>query len=300
MTRRLLLVLLVVVWPALVWAQPQLRSGVKGSKTSGVITSTDVDANTRALDVSIEKSVAISIAGIVTITGALTDAELRATPVPISGTVSISGTVPVSGTFWQATQPISAASLPLPAGAATEATLATLLKPADTLTAVGSITNPVAVTGTFWQATQPVSLATAPTTPVTGTFWQTTQPVSGTFWQATQPVSGTFWQATQPVTLASTTLTSTVQPTGLTSLATGQQAVTASATALPSSAGKLVCVKVKDGGTQTIYYGPSGVTTGTGQELLPGEGMCRPSDNANRFFVIAGGTGSTVAWEVWN
>jgi hypothetical protein len=31
--------------------------------------------------------------------------------------------IPVSGTFWQATQPISAAALPLPAGAATEATL---------------------------------------------------------------------------------------------------------------------------------------------------------------------------------
>ena len=31
--------------------------------------------------------------------------------------------VPVSGTFWQATQPVSAAALPLPSGAATEATL---------------------------------------------------------------------------------------------------------------------------------------------------------------------------------
>lgn len=39
----------------------------------------------------------------------LTDAQLRATAVP------------VSGTFWQATQPISAAALPLPDGAATSA-----------------------------------------------------------------------------------------------------------------------------------------------------------------------------------
>jgi len=52
--------------------------------------------------------------------------------VPVSGTVSVSGTIPVSGTFWQATQPVSiagtvavsAASLPLPTGAATETTLA--------------------------------------------------------------------------------------------------------------------------------------------------------------------------------
>ena len=45
------------------------------------------------------------------VSGPLTDAELRATAVP------------VSGTFFQATQPVSAASLPLPTGAATETTL---------------------------------------------------------------------------------------------------------------------------------------------------------------------------------
>jgi hypothetical protein len=75
----------------------------------------------------------------------LTDAELRATPVPVSGTfwqatqpVSFSWAgltdaelratpVPVSGTFWQATQPVSAASLPLPAGAATAALQSTMI-----------------------------------------------------------------------------------------------------------------------------------------------------------------------------
>jgi hypothetical protein len=44
----------------------------------------------------------------------LTDEALRASPVP------------VSGTFYPATQPVSAAALPLPAGAATEATVAAL------------------------------------------------------------------------------------------------------------------------------------------------------------------------------
>src|SRR6202041_3532145 len=33
--------------------------------------------------------------------------------------------IPVTGTFWQATQPVSAASLPLPTGAATAANQAT-------------------------------------------------------------------------------------------------------------------------------------------------------------------------------
>jgi hypothetical protein len=74
--------------------------------------------------------------------------------ITVSGSVSVSNfpaTQAVTGTFWQATQPVSIATMP---------------------------TTPV--TGTFWQATQPVSIATMPTTPVTGTFWQATQPVSGT------------------------------------------------------------------------------------------------------------------------
>lgn len=60
----------------------------------------------------------------------LTDAQLRASAVPVSGPLTDtqlrSTAVPVSGTFWQTTQPVSADSLPLPTGAATEATLATL------------------------------------------------------------------------------------------------------------------------------------------------------------------------------
>ena len=64
-------------------------------------------------------------------TTALTDAQLRATAVP------------VSGTFYQATQPVSAASLPLPAGAATETTLAALQTLMSTLSAsVGNHNSP--------------------------------------------------------------------------------------------------------------------------------------------------------------
>ena len=60
------------------------------------------------------------------VSGPLTDAQLRAAAVPVSGTLSISGAVAVTGTFWQATQPISAVTLPLPSGAATETTLAAI------------------------------------------------------------------------------------------------------------------------------------------------------------------------------
>jgi len=129
--------------------------------------------------------------------GGLTDTELRAAPLA------------VTGTFYQATQPISG-------------TVAVSNFPA---------TQPVSgsVTVSNFPATQPVSIATMPSTPVTGPLTDaqlraTAVPVSGTFFQATQPVSGTvtatgpltdtqlrasavpvsgtFFQATQPVSLA--------------------------------------------------------------------------------------------------
>lgn len=49
----------------------------------------------------------VGVTGSVAVTGPLTDTQLRASAVP------------VSGTFWQATQPVSASALPLPAGAST-------------------------------------------------------------------------------------------------------------------------------------------------------------------------------------
>jgi hypothetical protein len=80
--------------------------------------------------------------------GGLTNTELRVTPVPVSGTITVANptaqgltdtelratalpvsiasmpSTPVTGTFYQATQPVSAVSLPLPTGATTETTLA--------------------------------------------------------------------------------------------------------------------------------------------------------------------------------
>ena len=74
------------------------------------------------------------------VTGPLTDTQIRATALPVSGTFfpatqPVSGpltdtelravAVPVSGSFFQATQPVSVAALPLPSGAATSANQAT-------------------------------------------------------------------------------------------------------------------------------------------------------------------------------
>lgn len=118
------------------------------------------------------------------VTGPLTDAQLRASPVPISGSLTISGGL--TDTQLRASAvPISLASLPA---------LATGGNVIGAVTQSGTwnvgVTGSVAVTGSFFQATQPVSIASMPSTPVTGTFWQATQPVSGTV--TANAGSGTF------------------------------------------------------------------------------------------------------------
>lgn len=136
--------------------------------------------------------------------GGLTNAELRASPVPVS----------VSGVATAANQTSGNSSLSSIDGKVPALVSGRL--PVD-----GSgVTQPVS--GTFWQATQPVSgpltdvQLRATAVPVSGTFWPTTQPISGSVsitgtaavsgpltdaeLRATAvPVSGTFWQATQPI-----------------------------------------------------------------------------------------------------
>lgn len=86
-----------------------------------------------------------------TVTGPLTDTQLRATAVPVSG--------PLTDTQLRASAvPVTNLTLPLPTGAATEATLLTRTKPADQQHVVID-TNPVPVSGTFYQATQPTTNA---------------------------------------------------------------------------------------------------------------------------------------------
>lgn len=93
----------------------------------------------------------------------LTDAQLRATPIPVSGTVAVSNL--------PATQPVSAASLPLPTGAASEATLAAL-NTKVTAVNTGAVTISSAlpaganaigsVSVSNFPATQPISAAALP------------------------------------------------------------------------------------------------------------------------------------------
>jgi hypothetical protein len=125
---------------------------------------------------------------------------------PVSGAVSVSGPVAVTGTFWQATQPVSAASLPLPTGAATSAkqdaqtALLTTIdsKLAGTINVAivsgggggtggdASAANQVIQTGHLAAIEAAVEgvLAVAGTVSVSGPV-----AVTGTFYPATQPVS---------------------------------------------------------------------------------------------------------------
>lgn len=114
-----------------------LATSAKGTTAAGSPTSENTDANTQSLHTKI-----------------------------------VNTSIPVTGTFFQATQPISAAALPLPTGASTETTLAALngkfsalgqgTMAASTPVVIASNQSAVPVSGTFFQTTQPVSIATLP------------------------------------------------------------------------------------------------------------------------------------------
>lgn len=82
------------------------------------------------------------------------------TKLPSQGQAVMAASTPVVIASNQTTLPISAATLPLPTGAATSANQTTANA---SLSSIDSkLTSPLAVTGTFFQATQPVSAATLP------------------------------------------------------------------------------------------------------------------------------------------
>ena len=127
-------------------------------------------------------------------------------PIPIS---DAGGSITVDGTFWQATQPVSAASLPLPTGAATAAK-----QPALGIAGTAS-TDVITVQGIAGGVAQPVTIATLPAL-ATGT--NTIGAISNTSFAATQ--SGT-WNITNisgTVSLPTGASTSALQTTGNTSL----------------------------------------------------------------------------------
>jgi hypothetical protein len=167
------------------------------------------------------------------------------------------GTFPVTGTFFQSTQPVSAVSLPLPAGAATQTTLASLLTALGTPFQAGA-----SIGNTSFAATQATAANLNATVVGTGTFAVQASIASASAWGVNTLGSTTSGQSgqlalgavttaaptyvtaqtnalslttggllrvdgsgvTQPVSLASTTITGTVAVTqsGSWSLAANQ------------------------------------------------------------------------------
>lgn len=134
------------------------------------------------------------------------------------------GPLSVTGTFYQSTQPVSAATWPLPTGSSTAA-----LQTSGnaSLTSIDSKTPSLGQKS--MANSSPVVLATDQSAlPVTGTFFQATQPVSGTIsvsnLPSTQAVSGTVNIGNLPTTQAvSGTVTANVtfpatQPVSIASL----------------------------------------------------------------------------------
>lgn len=192
--------------------------------------------------------------------------------VTASGSVAITGSVAVTGTFWQATQPVSAASLPLPTGAATAAKQPALgtagSASADVLSVqgvAGGTAQPVS--GTFWQATQPVSLASLPAL-ATGSnvigavtqsgSWTTT--VSGSV-----AVTGTFFQATQPVSIASSVTVAQATGSNLHAVLDASSAVIGHVINDASSA--VIGHVISDTGSTTAVTGNVTVVQPTGTNL---------------------------------
>ena len=252
--------------------------------------------------------------GQVTVTGGLTDVQLRASAITVGGTVtvwnsltisslpalsagtaqigsvtaSISGTVPVSGTFFQGTQPVSLTTLPaLVAGTAQ----------------IGSVTASIS----NFPATQAVSLTTLPAL-VAGTaqIGSVTASISGTV-----PVSGTFFQATQPASLASlpalaagtaqigsvTASISGTVPISISSVTVGNSVTIGS---LPAISGTVTANTFAVQGTAVTT---SNFTRTTASTVLANYNATREvltifNEGAGNLHICAGATCTTIAYQV--
>lgn len=87
-------------------------------------------------------------------------------------------------------------------------------------------------------------------------------------------------------------------------LATGQQAVTATAQPLAANAGVTpgqgfqVLLHALKANSASVFYGPSDVTTATGAELAPGQTDVLRLSSTALIYVVAAATGSSVTWSV--
>jgi hypothetical protein len=215
------------------------------------------------------------------------------------GNVSVNGTVPVSGSFWQATQPVSMSTVPLPTGAATESTLAALnAKHAALGQTTMSGSTPVVIASN--QSAIPVSgsVSVSGSVPVTGTFWQTTQPVSLSSLPALPTGSNTIGSVningTVPVTVQNparssvdrkaTTITSSTSATTVVAAAGSGVYADISSLIVTNSSTTATLVTLSDGTVSFVYSVPAG--SGFTMPFSPP----LPATSANTAWTLACGT----------
>ena len=151
-----------------------MADGVNITAGSGVVIASDDIGGVQYQRVKLSQGtdgVGVDVSSAAPLQVTLANTGANATPVVVdlgvNNDVTVTGSVAVTGTFYQATQPVSAASLPLPTGAATAALQTqpgvdigdVTINNASGAAAVNIQDggNSITVDGTFWQATQPVS-----------------------------------------------------------------------------------------------------------------------------------------------
>lgn len=230
----------------------------------------------------------------------------------VDGTVAISGSVAVTGPLTDtqlraSAVPISAASLPLPTGAATAAkqpALGTAGTPSADVISVQGVTSMTALKVDPSGVTSPISASSLPLP--TGASTAAKQPALGTAGSASSDVltvqgiaSMTALKVdgsavTQPVsgTVTATPSSPTTVLHGVTNVTTaGTRVVLAASTACQS-----VTIKAKSTNTGTIYVGSSTVSSTNGMALLSGDVVSFDIANLNTVNIDASVSGEGVTY----
>jgi hypothetical protein len=188
----------------------------------------------------------------------------------------------VTGTFWQTTQPVSVASLPLPSGAAT---------------AGNQPTNAAQASTTSGQTGTLVQCAVTASTP-SYTTAQTYPFSCDTAGNVRVNVTNT--NANGAATAAnSSPVTPSNQPIGAAAFAATQVSVTSGATSILAARTGVagtgrVSATICNTTTTAIYIGGSGVTASTGSLLAGVIGACLTVNTTAALYGISGGSSATV------
>lgn len=202
-------------------------------------------------------------------------AKLPATPA--TNTPVVSGSVSVSNL--PATQPVSAASLPLPTGAALDSSLASILAKQPAAPALDGTDGaaPAVIPGTGIRGwLRSIFDKLNGTLAVSGTFWQATQPVSGNVGVTALPAIPAGANAIGSVSVSNLPATQTVRPpTSATQGTAPLSAAVTTADTVPVAANAVRkrLIVANDHATAVIYLNPFGVAAVSGQGVRLGPGV---------------------------